>query len=533
MASVQGTYPDQTWGQGLPGYFKDAVKPFVAQEAFQIPRENVAIPNIITTSTVGAVNKRGFIDQKVTRFQTIRNYIENKKAYISRISVPDPLAGTGGIENIRYFARIQPLPFADLEDYEDIKFWARYLHDNGKDPLTFGYAVNVFDAALNDQKAARMRDAYKEKMRYKLNGIDPTTIERKTMVEVRQQVAQQVVDEEEKSNEMDDQDTNMESSNQQQEEDGGAPNGGNTQPGILNSGTAPSAPGGGGGVRMSTALAGTIGGIAAAGLLAGGYALGTYQSDKSSNTNMATRTDQDQLVTNYIEGVNQSHNSNAASPYSNTIFAATIPPNVPIPKQQEIPRTPLGASKASTVVGAYNASQLTSPSPMNTTASPSSIASAFNDISGTTRLDRATPNVTGAPTNNDTTLMEYDRLWGSTATVTTNGAGGGGGAASQSALLAQTDPNYARVNNYGSRSPYDSDSPFSVSKLGVSTPKPVPQPQPPSSQSPQTPSIPSPFRTLSVQNAYENVVSHYNKLFGGDAANTQQIPQQPDGNLLW
>jgi len=53
-SGVQGNYVDQAWAHNLPGYFKENVKPSVANDAFLIPRDNIAIPNIVTMSTQGA-----------------------------------------------------------------------------------------------------------------------------------------------------------------------------------------------------------------------------------------------------------------------------------------------------------------------------------------------------------------------------------------------------------------------------------------------------------------------------------------------
>lgn len=163
---MQGNYVDQAWAQNLPGYFKDNVKPSIADDAFLIPRTNIAIPDIVTMSTVGSVGNRGFIDSQRTRLSTIRNAILNPSTYVKRLHPSDPTSGTGGIDNLSNLSRFgQPLPFADAEDFPDFKYWSRYTKDPGIDPLTAGYAVKTIGqsgegiaaAAKADRKQALVR----------------------------------------------------------------------------------------------------------------------------------------------------------------------------------------------------------------------------------------------------------------------------------------------------------------------------------------------------------------------------------------
>ncbi len=143
-SGIQGNYVDQAWAQNLPGYFKDNVKPSVADDAFLIPRANIAIPDIVTMSTVGAVGNRGFIDAPRTRLSTIRNAILNPSTYVKRLHPSDPTSGTGGIDNLSNLSRFgHPLPFADGEDFPDFQYWSRYTKDSGADPLSAGYGVKV------------------------------------------------------------------------------------------------------------------------------------------------------------------------------------------------------------------------------------------------------------------------------------------------------------------------------------------------------------------------------------------------------
>jgi hypothetical protein len=144
-SSVQGTIPDQTWGQNLPGYFKDAVKPFVHGASFLIPHENPAIPTIVTKSTVGMVNDRGYIDSQVLRTETIRSFIENPSSYVARLHPHDMNSGMGGIENLsNLYGFGHPTPLVNGEDFDDTLYWAKGETGRArKDPLSFGYAADV------------------------------------------------------------------------------------------------------------------------------------------------------------------------------------------------------------------------------------------------------------------------------------------------------------------------------------------------------------------------------------------------------
>ena len=169
-SGIQGNYVDQAWAHQLPGYFKENVKPSVARDAFLIPRDNIAMPNIVTMNTLGAVNDRGFIDYARTRLSTVRNAILNPSTYVKRLHPHDVTSGTGGIENLSNLHRFgQPVPFADGEDFADFQFWSRYNKDPGLDPLTEGYAVK----ALGDNGASvaeamrkdRKQDVFRQQMR--------------------------------------------------------------------------------------------------------------------------------------------------------------------------------------------------------------------------------------------------------------------------------------------------------------------------------------------------------------------------------
>jgi len=174
MASVQGTYPDQSWAHALPGFFKENVKPSLNERAFLIPRENVAIPDIVSKSTVGMVNDRGFIDKTPTRMNTIRNYILNPSSYVARLHPHDLTSGTGGIENLSNLYRFgQPTPFSNAIDFADVEYWgSRELQKDRLDPLSNGYAVRVLGESgmqlqaqmREDQENARIRELYRQNM---------------------------------------------------------------------------------------------------------------------------------------------------------------------------------------------------------------------------------------------------------------------------------------------------------------------------------------------------------------------------------
>jgi hypothetical protein len=170
-SSVAGTIPDQTWGQSLPGYFKDNVKPQIYESAYLIPRENVAIPDVITTNTVGTAYNRGFIDTMPPRAATIRAYIENPSTYVMRLHPHDLTSGTGGIDNLSNLSRFgQPTPLSNAPDFLDIEYWAgRELKRQRNDPLSNGYAQKVLGPQgldlqmqmLNDMKLAHQREKYR------------------------------------------------------------------------------------------------------------------------------------------------------------------------------------------------------------------------------------------------------------------------------------------------------------------------------------------------------------------------------------
>lgn len=144
-SSIAGTVPDQTWGQALPGYFKDNVQPQIYESAFLIQRPNIAIPDVVSENTVGMGYDRGFIDKPVPRVATIRRFIENPSTYITRLHPHDLTSGTGGIDNLSNLYRFgQPLPVANAGDFLDIEYWAsRELRKEANDPLSNGYAKKV------------------------------------------------------------------------------------------------------------------------------------------------------------------------------------------------------------------------------------------------------------------------------------------------------------------------------------------------------------------------------------------------------
>lgn len=170
-SSVQGNFVDQAWAANLPGFFKDNVKPALAGESFLIPRQNATVPSIVTRNTVGTVYDRGFIDKPVNRLETTRSVILNPSTYVKRLHPSDLTSGTGGIDNLSNLYRFgHPLPFADGEDFADHQFFARYLRDNGADPLTEGYAVKtigeggagIAQAAAEDRANLAMRQRMME-----------------------------------------------------------------------------------------------------------------------------------------------------------------------------------------------------------------------------------------------------------------------------------------------------------------------------------------------------------------------------------
>lgn len=144
-SSVAGTVPDQTWGQALPGYFKDNVQPQIYESAYLIQRPNIAIPDVVSENTVGTVYDRGFIDKPVPRIATIRRFIENPSTYVTRLHPHDLTSGTGGIDNLSNLYRFgHPLPVANAGDLLDIEYWAsRELKKEANDPLSNGYARKV------------------------------------------------------------------------------------------------------------------------------------------------------------------------------------------------------------------------------------------------------------------------------------------------------------------------------------------------------------------------------------------------------
>lgn len=166
---LEGNYPDQTWGQGLPGFFKESsVKPSLSNDAFLIPRANIAIPQIVTRSTVGSEYNRGFIDQPVKRTQTIRNAIENPSTYIKRLHAHDLTSGTGGIDNLSNMHRFgHPLPVSNGEDFVDTEYWAKIMPMTKNDPLSAGYATKVLgpngEALAATMQQDRIRQYAKEK----------------------------------------------------------------------------------------------------------------------------------------------------------------------------------------------------------------------------------------------------------------------------------------------------------------------------------------------------------------------------------
>jgi hypothetical protein len=174
MASVEGTYPDQSWAHSLPGYFKENVKPCLNEKAFLIPRENVAIPTIVSKSTVGMVNDRGFIDVAPSRANTTRNFITNPSTYVQRLHPHDLTSGTGGIDNLSNLYRFgQPTPFSNALDFADVEYWgSRELAKERMDPLSNGYAAKVLGPngeqlqtqMRADQQTAAIRERYRQNM---------------------------------------------------------------------------------------------------------------------------------------------------------------------------------------------------------------------------------------------------------------------------------------------------------------------------------------------------------------------------------
>lgn len=169
MASIQGTIPDQTWATSLPGYFKQNVKPNIADYAFLIPRDNLTFPSIVSESSVGQAYDRGFIDRVPSRSETIRRPIVYPEVYAMRLHPHDLTSGTGGIDNLNNLYRFgHPLPFADGEDFIDFSYWAsRELTKEADDPLSAGFGVKAVENAIYGQFGGRMiaewRDKFKEK----------------------------------------------------------------------------------------------------------------------------------------------------------------------------------------------------------------------------------------------------------------------------------------------------------------------------------------------------------------------------------
>jgi hypothetical protein len=176
-SGIQGNYVDQAWAQNLPAYFKENVKPSIADDAFLIPRANIAIPDIVTLNTVGSVNNRGFIDNMRSRLSTIRSAILNPSTYVTRLHPHDVTSGTGGIDNLSNLSRFgQPLPFADGEDFPDFQYWSRYTKDGGADPLTAGYAVKVIGEngsfLASAMRSDRLQAGYKNRIRANMKELE-------------------------------------------------------------------------------------------------------------------------------------------------------------------------------------------------------------------------------------------------------------------------------------------------------------------------------------------------------------------------
>lgn len=170
-SSIQGTIPDQTWGQNLPGYFKDNVKPFVHGTSFLIPHTNPTVPDIVNKSTVGMVNDRGYIDSPALRKDTIRAYIENPSSYVARLHPHDMNSGMGGVENLsNLYSFGHPTPIVNGEDYNDTLYWAKgETARQRNDPLSAGYAQKVLgpdgNSLIQQMKEDQARQYQKEKYR--------------------------------------------------------------------------------------------------------------------------------------------------------------------------------------------------------------------------------------------------------------------------------------------------------------------------------------------------------------------------------
>jgi len=160
-SSVAGTVPDQTWGQALPGYFKDNIQPQIYESAYLIQRPNIAVPDVVSENTVGMAYDRGFIDKPVPRMATIRRFIENPSTYITRLHPHDLTSGTGGIDNLSNLYRFgQPLPVANAGDFLDIEYWAsRELKREANDPLSNGYAKKVLGPSGIQLQSQMLSDA--------------------------------------------------------------------------------------------------------------------------------------------------------------------------------------------------------------------------------------------------------------------------------------------------------------------------------------------------------------------------------------
>jgi len=204
-SSVQGNFVDQAWAANLPGFFKDNVKPALASEAFLIPRQNDAVPDIVTRNTVGAVYNRGFIDRPVNRLETTRSFILNPSTYNARLHPHDVTSGTGGIDNLSNLYRFgHPLPFSDAEDFADLQFFAKYQKDRGLDPLTEGYAVKAIGegGTMLASAMAQDRAALNEKLAMQKKIIDETrkigeerTLDRAVLQQAYDEAARQASEE--------------------------------------------------------------------------------------------------------------------------------------------------------------------------------------------------------------------------------------------------------------------------------------------------------------------------------------------------
>lgn len=145
MASVQGTVPDQSWGQSLPGGFHQDVQPTLYDVNFLLPRPNPIVPAVVSQNTVGACYDRGYIDLRPTRKETTRQYITDPSSYVQDLHPFGLGGGTGGVDNLSMLSRFgHPLPYADNEATEEINFLAkRESAIERVDPLSNGYAAQI------------------------------------------------------------------------------------------------------------------------------------------------------------------------------------------------------------------------------------------------------------------------------------------------------------------------------------------------------------------------------------------------------